>query len=231
VIPEHFHPEDQLVFASRGVMTVKTRATLWVVPTLRAVWIPAKTPHSVAMSGPVSMRTLYLKPGLVRGFAAQCVVINVSSLLRELILHACRFPLLSRNVATERRILEMLVDQFKSAHTLALRLPQPTDARAERVVRLLLAEPGTRASLGELCVRSGASKRTIQRIFIAETNLTFDKWRRQLRLLHALEEIASGGKITTAALESGYESPSAFIAMFKKQFGATPRQYFQRAVA
>src|SRR6266436_8269978 len=85
VIPEHSHPEDQLLFASSGVMTLSTKQGVWVVPPMRAVWIPAKTPHSVAMSGPVSMRTLYLKPGLVRGFAAQCVVINVSSLLRELI--------------------------------------------------------------------------------------------------------------------------------------------------
>lgn len=34
VIPEHFHPEDQLLFASKGVMTVGTRQGVWVVPPL-----------------------------------------------------------------------------------------------------------------------------------------------------------------------------------------------------
>ena len=63
-LPEHSHPEDQLVFASKGVMTVRTRQGIWVVPPMRAVWIPAMTPHSITMSGNVSMRTLYFLPGL-----------------------------------------------------------------------------------------------------------------------------------------------------------------------
>jgi quercetin dioxygenase-like cupin family protein len=85
LIPEHSHPEDQLVFASKGVMTVRTKQGVWVVPPLRAVWIPAKTPHSVAMSGAVSMRTLYLLPRLARALPQECFVMNVSPLLRELI--------------------------------------------------------------------------------------------------------------------------------------------------
>ena len=57
--------------------------------------------------------------------------------------------------------------------------------------------------------------------------MSFDKWRRQLRLMHALQFLASGHKVTTAAIDAGYDSPSAFIAMFKKHFGATPSQYFR----
>src|ERR1700728_1768178 len=89
LIPEHYHPEDQLIFASRGVMTVRTKQGIWVVPPLRAVWIPAGIPHSVEMSGPVSMRTLYFHPGMVRALPQRCFVMNVSSLLKELILYTC----------------------------------------------------------------------------------------------------------------------------------------------
>src|SRR5580700_11527305 len=89
LVPEHSHPEDQLLFASKGVMTLHTKQGVWVVPPLRAVWIPANTPHSVAMSGQVSMRTLYFLPKLCRAFRGQCFVMNVSGLLKELILHAC----------------------------------------------------------------------------------------------------------------------------------------------
>src|SRR6266851_768422 len=113
VIPEHFHPEDQLVFASKGVMTVRTKQGIWVVPPLRAVWIPAGTPHSIAMSGRVSMRTLYFLPNFVRGLPAKCFVINVSSLLSELIVHACKFPKLNKKVPIERRIIEIVVDQLE----------------------------------------------------------------------------------------------------------------------
>src|ERR1700730_9243703 len=88
VIPEHSHPEDQLLFASKGVMTVRTKQGVWVVPPLRAVWIPSNTSHFVATSGSVSMRTLYLLPRLCRTLPRKCFVMNVSSLLKELILHA-----------------------------------------------------------------------------------------------------------------------------------------------
>ncbi len=92
VVPSHFHDRDQLVYASRGVMTVRSSAGTWVVPAHRAVWIPAAVPHTITMSGTVAMRTLYLKPGLAMTLPPDCCVVNVPPLLRELILHACTFP-------------------------------------------------------------------------------------------------------------------------------------------
>jgi AraC-like DNA-binding protein len=226
VIPEHFHPEDQLVFASRGVMTVRTREGIWVIPPLRAVWIPARTPHSVAMSGAVSMRTLYFLPRLARGLPARCFVMNVTPLLKELILHACTFPLLNKETAAQKRIIGILLDQLQAAHSVPLQLPQPSDPRALRVVHLLLADPGEPRSLLALCRECGASKRTIERLFLTQTRMTFGKWRQQLRLLHALQRLAAGEKVTGAALEAGYSSTSAFISMFRKHLGATPTRYF-----
>ena len=227
VIPEHFHPEDQLIFASQGVMTVRTAQGIWVVPPLRAVWIPAKTPHSVAMSGPVSMRTLYFLPKLVRALPAKCSVMNVSALLKELILHACTFPRLNHKTPLHRRIIEILIDQLAAANSVPLQLPHPLDSRALRVVQTLLADPADSRPLRKLARDCGASKRTIERIFWAETKMTFGKWRQQLRLLHALQRLASGEKVTAAALDAGYNSASAFISMFKKQLGATPTRYFR----
>src|SRR5689334_16637455 len=86
VVPNHFHDRDQVVFARRGVMTVRTADGTWIVPTHRAVWIPANVPHSIVMSGRVSMRTIYLRPRLVPSLPRKCCVVNVSTLLRELIL-------------------------------------------------------------------------------------------------------------------------------------------------
>lgn len=227
VIPEHHHPEDQLIFASKGVMTVRTRRAIWVVPPLRAVWIPAKTPHSVAMSGPVSMRTLYFLPRIVRTLPKKCFVLNVSSLLKELILHACKFPRLNRKAPAQRRIVGIILDQLEAAHSVPLQLPHPSDSRAMRVVQALLADPGDQRTLERLSKDCGASKRTIERLFIAETKTTFGKWRQQLRLLHAMQLLASGEKVTGAALDAGHSSPSAFISMFRKQLGATPTRYFR----
>jgi AraC-like DNA-binding protein len=227
LIPEHSHPEDQLLFASKGVMTLRTKQGVWVVPPMRAVWIPADTPHSVSVSGKVSMRTLYLSPSLCRAFPERCFVLNVSSLLKELILHACAFSRLSKRVATERRIVDFLVDQLKSVECIPLQLPHPSDARALRVARALFTNPADQRTLEKLCKDCGGSKRTIQRLFLQDTKMSFAKWRQQLRLLHAMQLLGSGEKVTTAALESGYGSTSAFISMFRKQLGATPTRYWQ----
>ena len=88
VLERHSHRWAQLVYASEGVMRVETEDGVWVVPSHRAVWIPASVGHAIAMSGQVSMRTLYLAPALIAGLPERCCVVEVSPLLRELVLHA-----------------------------------------------------------------------------------------------------------------------------------------------
>jgi AraC-like DNA-binding protein len=227
VIPEHSHPEDQLLFASKGVMTLRTKQGVWVVPPMRAVWIPADTPHTVSMSGRVSMRTLYLLPKLCRILPPRCFVMNVSGLLKELILHTCSFLRLDKRVAIERRIIQILVDQLKAIESVPLQLPHPSDPRAMRVAQILFTNPGDKRTLEKLCKECGASKRTIQRLFLNDNKMTFAKWRQQFRLLHAMRLLGRGEKVTAAALESGYDSTSAFISMFRKQLGTTPMRYWK----
>jgi methylphosphotriester-DNA--protein-cysteine methyltransferase len=152
---------------------------------------------------------------------------NVSSLLRELILHACKFPKLNRRAPVQRVIIEIIVDQLEAARSIPLQLPHPIDSRAMRVAQALLADPGKQRTLETLCVDCGAGKRTIERLFITETRMTFSKWRQQLRLLHAMQLLASGEKVTGAALDAGYSSTSAFISMFRRQLGTTPTRYFE----
>jgi AraC-like DNA-binding protein len=228
-IPPHFHPEDQLVYASRGVMTVRTDEGTWVVPPRRAVWIPAKIPHSIVMSGPVSMRTVYLRARMAQKLPRNCCVVNVSSLLQELILHACQFPRMNRRTKVHAHLINLILDQLQSVKTIPLQLPAPLDARAQRVATMLRDNSWNTKSLASICRQAGASRRTIERIFEKETNLSLGKWRQQLRLLRSLQLLAAGEKITSAALEAGYSTPSAFIAMFRKALGTTPRRYLAQA--
>jgi len=155
---------------------------------------------------------------------------NVSALLKELILHACKFSKLSKKTATERRIVELLVDQLKGVGSVPLQLPHTVDSRAKRVMEALFANPGDQRTLETLCKDCGASKRTVQRLFLEETKMTFAKWRQQLRLLHGMQVLASGEKVTAAALEAGYSSASAFISMFRKQLGTTPTRYLKSGI-
>jgi AraC-like DNA-binding protein/quercetin dioxygenase-like cupin family protein len=225
VITRHAHVEDQLLFASEGVMTVETNEGIWVVPPLRAVWIPAETSHGVAMSGGVSMRTLYLLPKLCRSLPRRCLVINVSSLLRELILHACNLSRLQKRVATERRVIEMILDQLRAAESIPVQLPHPRDPRARKLADLLRSNPSLQRPLEVLSAQCGASKRTMQRLFNDESGMSFSRWRQRARLIHAMQTLAAGQSVTNAALEAGYSSTSAFISMFRKQLGTTPMRY------
>ena len=229
-IPEHFHPEDQLVYACRGVMTVKTREGVWVVPAQRAVWIPAKTPHSIVMSGAVSMRTIYFRARMVKRLPRTCCVVNVPPVLQELILHACTFPTLNRRSKVQANLIAVILDQLGTVSAIPLQLPTLADPRAARVAEALQRHPSEPRSLHSVCKKAGASKRTIERIFQDETRLSLGKWRQQLRLLRSLQLLAAGEKITHAALEAGYSTPSAFIAMFRKVLGTTPGRYFDTSL-
>jgi AraC-like DNA-binding protein len=227
VIPRHFHDRDQLVYASRGVMTVRTKEGSWVVPTDRAVWIPARISHTITMSGIVAMRTLYLKPRLAKDLPRQCCVVNVSPLLKELILHACSRTSLKKRVAWQLHLIEVILDQLQIIQMIPLQLPNPSDPRALRIAQALLANPSDSRPLAEICRISGASKRTVERLFQKDVGLSFGKWRQQLRLMQALRLLAEGTKVTFAAVEAGYSTPSAFISMFRKALGTTPTSYFR----
>jgi len=227
VIPLHFHDRDQLVYASRGVMTVRTSDGAWVVPTHRAVWIPAAVPHTITMSGTVAMRTLYLRPRLARALPRDCCVVNVSPLLKELILKACTFAALKKTIKWQGHVIHVIIDQLEAIQMVPLQLPNPSDPRALRVAEVLLGDPSDRRPLMHICKVAGASRRTVERLFQEDVGMTFGKWRQQLRLMQAMRLLAEGAKVTHAALESGYSTPSGFISMFRKMLGTTPTLYFR----
>jgi AraC-like DNA-binding protein len=226
-IPLHFHDRDQIVYASRGVMTVRTKDGTWVVPTDRAVWIPATLPHTITMSGMVSMRTLYLRPRLAQALPRDCCVVNVSSLLKELILYACTFAGLKKTIKWQGHLICVIINQLETIQMIPLQLRNPSDSRALRIAELLLANPSDRRPLAHICKAAGAGKRTVERLFQEDVGMTFGKWRQQLRLMQAMRLLAEGAKVTHAALESGYSTPSAFISMFRRALGTTPTLYFK----
>lgn len=230
-IHKHSHDWHQLIYASRGVMTVNTLTGSWVVPPRRAVWVPAKIEHEVEMSASVSVRTLYLRTGLSDVLPKNCCVVSVSPLLRELILRTVEVGMLNRNVPTHKHLIDVILDQFRALPTVPLNLPMPADARALRVAEIVRQSPGDAKSLDHLSKKIGASKRTIERLFQTETEMTFGKWRQQLRMLHALRLLAAGESVTSAALEVGYDSTSAFISAFKSAVGITPGRYYAEGQA
>jgi AraC-like DNA-binding protein len=226
-VPPHRHVADQLLYAAAGVMTVDTRRGSWIVPPHRAVWVPARTRHAIRMSGAVAMRTLYVPPALATAVPRTCHVLEVTPLVRELVLAAVARGGLDPGVRADRALLQVLLDELRALPTRASHLPLPRDARALRVATRLENEIGAARSTRQLTRGSGASHRTIERVFRAETGMSLGAWRRQLRLARALEKLAAGDAVTAVAFDSGYASVSAFVAAFRSTFGLTPGRYFR----
>jgi len=221
----HSHPRFQLVYAARGVMTVDTRDATWVVPPQRAVWMPPETPHRLTASGPVQLRSLYVRRDAAMRMPATCEVFQVTPLLRELIVRATELPLEYDVRGAAGRVMRLLLDELAGLARLPYHLPMPKAEPLAAVCRRLVDTPDDAATLAEIAMRAGLSSRTLARYFRRQTGMTFAEWRRRARLLRALGWIAEGRPILNVAMELGYESPSAFSAMFKRELGAPPSQF------
>ena len=226
LIPFHKHVLSQLLYASSGVMTVTTSSGIWVVPPLRAVWIPTLTRHQIKASGHLSMRTLYIDPAFLPDLPKRCCVVAISPLLKELILYAVNLPRLYPLKGPEQRLMMVVLDQFRSMSVTPLELPIPRDIRLKKIYDRLSSDPGDNRTLEEWGKIVAATGRTLARRFREETGMSFGQWRQQIRILEALRRLAMDEPVTTVAIELGYDSPSAFISMFKKALGKTPGQYF-----
>lgn len=225
-IPVHCHQSAQLLYACAGVMTVTTEKGIWVVPPQRAVWVPALMEHQIFASGRLSMRSLYIKPDAAPSLPIECCVVSVPPLLRELILHAVTLPRLYPLTGPEARIMTVILDQIRSLSVAPLDLPIPKDPRLERIYRAFTVNPADNRTLGDWGNKVGATSRTLSRLFRSETGMNFRQWRQQVRILEALRRLGNEEPVTSVALDMGYDSPSAFINMFKKALGKTPGQYF-----
>jgi AraC-like DNA-binding protein len=225
----HAHGRAQLFHILRGSVSVVTQAGTFVVPPERAIFIPPNITHSSTYHTDTDVRFLYIRPEGLPTMAETPFVVQVTPLLRELILAfmGCA-PDYAADDATGR-LAAVLVDQIAASHVAPLHLPMPEDARLRTALAPLIADPASGLSAAELAARANLSLRSFERHFSGETGLTFRAWRRQAKLMKAVEWLSQGMAVGEISDRLGYEGPSAFVATFKKTFGVTPGRYFRKA--
>jgi AraC-like DNA-binding protein len=224
-IPEHGHGSDQVIYATHGVMEVSSGQSIWWIPPHFALWISAQTLHRIRMANAVSMRTLYIRPGLVPGLSSGCSVLHVTPLLRELILETVRIGRLRARSYSERALRDLTILHLTRASRAPMRITLPTDQRALSVARSVLDDPSELKPMKILCASAGVSARTIQRAFQKEVGTDFESWRRQVRLIKAVELLISGFSVKEVAFAVGYSQPSPFVEAFRRTFGTPPRAW------
>ena len=230
VIAPHRHDRAQLLYAIQGVMTIEAEGGRWVVPPTRGVWLEADVAHSVRMSGAVRMCTVFVDRRATAQLPTRSCVLDISPLLRELIVAAVDLDVgaPARSGSRDWHLLRLLLQELRSLPVLPLYLPMPADARLRRFCDALMREPDAALTLDEWAAQLHLSTRTLHRQFLQQTGMRLGQWRRQARLLLALEHLAGGARVVDVALEHGYTSQSAFAAMFKKHFGVSPAAFYRQ---
>lgn len=224
-VAPHNHQRTQLLYAIDGVMRVTTDVGVWLIPPRRALLIAPGVTHALTTLSKVSLRSLYIVPSALPGFSTGCRLIEVSNLLRELVLALIVDP---RDVPAPGRgaqLAALILLELETAETVPIKIPWPRDRRLVGVCNAIMAEPGRTRTIDDWGAEVGASGRTLMRLFPRETGLPFRQWVQQAQLADAFCRLARGDSIASTANALGYASPSAFTAMFRRVLGHTPQHY------
>lgn len=223
VLKWHSHPWGQFTWAIDGVIRVSVDRRAWVVPPSRGIWVSAGLVHEVAVLENARLRTLHIHAAIAPFCVQECLVLDVSPLLRELMLAlACAVSSTTR----ETHLSTMLLNELGHASRIPMGITLPADRRLRKLCESLIADPSLTLTLKEWAQSVGASERTLARVFQQDVGMGFVQWRQQIRIMHAAVMIAQGHPLSVVSAELGYASQSAFSAMFKKAFGQSPSGFF-----
>ncbi|WP_194273976.1 AraC family transcriptional regulator [Variovorax paradoxus] len=225
----HEHPWPQLTFSTRGVIRLSTQDGSYIVPPSRALWVPANMQHSITLIEDAELRTVYLHAWIAPTWE-KCEVLEISPLLRALMLALDTTPdglppADPHAPQRERMIAPLLVDEVERATQIRIDVPLPSDKRLRQLCETLLRNPADRATLAERAAAIGASERTVARLFRDQLGMSWQQWRQQAVMAHALPLLARGMAVSQVASASGYATDSAFCAMFKAATGRSPTSF------
>lgn len=220
----HVHRAGEVAWAPTGLIFADVGSSRWSLPSSRALWIPGGLEHAAGASRDSVLLVLSMDPERWTAPWSDVTPMAVTPLLRELMLHLAESP-----PPDQRRehIEALVLGLLEPVMVPCTRLPMPTHPVAAQVAGAVLADLADSRTLGELGRLVGASSRTLARYFLAETGLTFGDWRAQARLRTAMSDLCAGASVSRVAGKIGYDTPSGFIAAFRRFAGCTPGRFQQ----
>jgi len=225
-ILRHNHIRAQLLYSTHGTLQVSVQNRQWLITPHTGIWIRPGQDHEVIANDAAQYRSVYIVPDIANSLTISSRIVTLKPLLRELINESACFGSQYMKNTPEHRLIGVLHDNLKSLPDDTCQIQIPSDRRLRKICLRILQNPKNDISLSQWCANSGTCERTIARLFRKQTGCSFTVWRQRVYVSYAIEKIRSGQSITTVALDLGYNSPSAFTAMFKRVLGITPSQYF-----
>lgn len=223
----HRHALGQLVGSSQGLITVSCDEGSWVVPATHGIWIPPHRPHAIRSHAPLSFWSVYVAERACTGLPSVPRTLRTAGLLREAVHRMVSWGTQDHEPWRER-LGCVIRDEIACLPEEPLGLTMPREPRLLRIARRLLEDLAEDRGLEAWARWAAIPARTLSRRFVIETGFTFTAWRQRARLLRSLELLAQGEAVTTISLELGYDNVSAFIALFRRTFGVTPKAYTRR---
>ncbi len=219
----HAHAWGELAYVASGCMVVCTASGNWLAPPNRAVWVPPGCCHEWYVPSSARDCSLWIDPRVLMSVQrfSRCHVMELSPLLREILIYLSERPCLYGNDAPGRLVvclLDLLLEQSEVISPIAM----PRDRRLVELCTALLTNPGMEISLAQWATRIGMSERNLGRLFRRETGTSFRIWRKTQLMQCAHSRLCQGESVTSVAYSCGYSSLSAFIASFRAFFGHTP---------
>ncbi|WP_258397437.1 AraC family transcriptional regulator [Paraburkholderia unamae] len=223
-LPMHVHRKGQMVVALRGSVMCRSPNGWWIVPPNGAVWIPGGIPHSNHASDSAKLYVIFIPPDEA-DLPTDCRSFTITPLIRELIRSLARLPPDYPKEGPASRLARVLLDQLAQLAPDDVFLPISDNHRLQQIASSLLDNPGDRSTIAEWGRRYAMSERTLARLVLSETGMTFGRWRERLHIIIALQRLSAGASVHAVSLELGYEGPNSFITMFKKTMGQSPGKF------
>jgi AraC-like DNA-binding protein len=224
--PWHYHDMHQLLYAFDGAVEVEGLQGHYKVPRQFAVWIPAGAVHRTSIQRTPS-GSVFFAPDLLPCVMPAPRVITAPNLLREMVMHAMRWPLEREEDEVSAAYFTCLARLCEGWITedVKLLLPSTTDPRMAAVMQHTAANLAT-ITLPEICRHAGMSERTLRRQFLKAAGMSWENYRQRLRLGMALDALDhTNRQIGDIAASLGYENQAAFARAFRATLGMAPREY------
>lgn len=227
-MPLHVHDDEAiLVYAPQGAYSLFTEREVWLASPQCAVWIPPGQPSGMnARNQPVSLRPLHFPVPIPPALPRSTCMVQVRPLLASLIEELGRLTRTGALSARAEAVRLLILHEIVDAAVSPFQMPLPKRQSLRRAALAFLDDLGSSAPTAHFAKLAGMSLRSFHRHFTVETaGLSWNAWAAQVRLIAARQMIEAGERIGQASLAVGYESPSAFAAAFRRQFGLPPRTF------
>ncbi|MDR5880700.1 helix-turn-helix transcriptional regulator [Caballeronia sp. LZ032] len=219
------HAWGEFVYSYSGVTEVKAGNAHFIAPPHLGLWIAPEVEHTGFNHHEAVHCSVYIRRDLCHGMPDVSCAVMVTPLVRSILEHLRDLPDGTSNEPGRARLLRVLVDQLSVCRATGSFVPHSVNPELNTILQLLRDDPADNRTIIELAAMVNLTERTLMRRCQTELGMSLTEWRQRLRFVAALPMLRDGRSVESVAFDLGYASSSAFIAMFRRLTGSSPKRF------